>query len=479
MPVLALHFPWSRYHATPWGRHVNEGAVEVPPSPWRVLRALYSVWKLRAPDLDEETVHGLLAQLAAPPTYVLPPYRISHTRHYLPDSKHRNGTISNDLALDAFAILGGDATIYAKWPGELTAEQDKALDRLAASLPYLGRADSLCDARVERGWRATGGQTAVPLDLDDAPPGLLRTELLSPTLPLDLEALVKRPVEVRAGKLVFPPGSRFVTYAVPPPEHPKPQRRRARPASVPVTAVRLSLTGLPQPRAVDTVKVTDALRSACVKALTQLRGGTPAASILAGKDADGQPLQGHRHAHFLALNDKGQINELAIWAPGGLSPEEMEALNLLVGRTIGVPKDVRGPRDLHVRVTAYGEARELLPDSITTPAKTWVSSTAFVPSRYRARGQAPDDYLFAEITRELSYRNIPKPASVTVVPGGEWGLYTRHRWSQQRRSNEAASTKTTARPALGIRINFTEPQGGPLTLGTLAHFGLGLLQAAQ
>ena len=32
-----------RYHATPWDAHVNEGRVEWPPSPWRLLRALVAV----------------------------------------------------------------------------------------------------------------------------------------------------------------------------------------------------------------------------------------------------------------------------------------------------------------------------------------------------------------------------------------------------------------------------------------------------
>ena len=40
MPTLLLRFPGRRYHATPWGHHVNEGLIEWPPSPWRLLRAL-------------------------------------------------------------------------------------------------------------------------------------------------------------------------------------------------------------------------------------------------------------------------------------------------------------------------------------------------------------------------------------------------------------------------------------------------------
>jgi len=49
------------------GAHVSE----VQPSLWRLLRALYSVWRLRNPDLDTEVVHGLLARLAIQPTHAL------------------------------------------------------------------------------------------------------------------------------------------------------------------------------------------------------------------------------------------------------------------------------------------------------------------------------------------------------------------------------------------------------------------------
>jgi CRISPR-associated protein Csb2 len=40
MISLSLRFLAGRYHATPWGRHVNEAALAWPPEPVRVLRAL-------------------------------------------------------------------------------------------------------------------------------------------------------------------------------------------------------------------------------------------------------------------------------------------------------------------------------------------------------------------------------------------------------------------------------------------------------
>ncbi len=127
MPTtLVLTFPLGRYHATPWDRHVNEGTVELPPSPWRLLRTLYAVWQTRCPDLPQETVHPLLADLAAPPTFYVPAHGISHSRHYYLDDKfdpQKRGPrplaqrIGRDRTLDAFAVFGPEDQLAAQGLG--------------------------------------------------------------------------------------------------------------------------------------------------------------------------------------------------------------------------------------------------------------------------------------------------------------------------------------------------------------------------
>src|SRR5579875_1348615 len=82
--IIKLTFPAGRYHATPWGRHVNEGVAEWPPSPWRLLRALIATWKRKCPDLSEDLVRRVLEQLVQAPTFHLPPARVAHTRHAMP-----------------------------------------------------------------------------------------------------------------------------------------------------------------------------------------------------------------------------------------------------------------------------------------------------------------------------------------------------------------------------------------------------------
>ena len=111
--MLAIEVRWlaGRFHATPWGRHVNEGATEWPPSPWRLLRALVASWKLVAPDLPEPTVASLLTRLAQdPPHFQLPAHGLGHTRHYVPfQGKSR-------LLLDAFVPVPPDAPALFHWP---------------------------------------------------------------------------------------------------------------------------------------------------------------------------------------------------------------------------------------------------------------------------------------------------------------------------------------------------------------------------
>src|SRR3954447_22722318 len=104
MPVIIkLTFPSGRYHATPWGRHVNEGVAEWPPSPWRLLRALIATWKRKCPHLPENAIHRALEQLVKPPSFRLPPARVAHTRHYVPWEK--KGPQDRTMVFDTFVCL--------------------------------------------------------------------------------------------------------------------------------------------------------------------------------------------------------------------------------------------------------------------------------------------------------------------------------------------------------------------------------------
>src|SRR5690606_30910861 len=125
MTAVALRFLAGRYHATPWGRHVNEGVPEWPPSPWRLLRALVSAWYTVAyQDVDEFTLVSLLEKLAAKaPQFHLPPASVGHTRHFMPWFK--KGPEDPTLVFDTFVSVPRDQWVYIIWPGTDLDESER------------------------------------------------------------------------------------------------------------------------------------------------------------------------------------------------------------------------------------------------------------------------------------------------------------------------------------------------------------------
>jgi CRISPR-associated protein Csb2 len=462
--TLLLTFPWGRYHATPWGRHVNEGTVELPPSPWRLLRSLYAVWRTRLPHLPEADVHALLDSLAAPPVFFVPQHTVSHTRHYYPDSEHRTGAASTDRTLDAFAVFERDADLGIRWPVDLPAEQAGTLRHLAGALPYFGRAESLCEASVADTWEPSGHDRWVPVDVaDEIPPDAQVTSVLAPELPLSIDALVARPIDVRRSGLLFPLGTHLVGYQRVAPTPRLPGRASVRPTR-PVTTVRLSVLQAGLPAHTDALVYTDLLRQAALSKLgTVLR-----TSVLAGKTESGQALdQQHAHAHYLPIFRDQRLTDLVVWAPQGLPEQELKALTSV--RRLTSPANDRWR--LTVRVSGAGAAAEAAPE-LVGPAAVWESALPFTPNRYPSRHTNWSQFLTADIARELVYRHLP-PAAVELVPG-DWAAFRRYRPTARQRRDTGQGQ--AGRPGAFLRLSFAEPVHGPIALGHLSHFGLGLFR---
>lgn len=148
---LAFRFPAGRYHATPWGRNVNEADVAWPPEPWRILRALIACYwrKGDRERWNEEHLARLIDTLAEElPVFHLPKGSIhAHTRHYLPMRKGKSE--SRTLVFDAFLHLPTGAEVQIIWQG-VTLESDllDLVKDLSSGMGYLGRAESWSECRV-------------------------------------------------------------------------------------------------------------------------------------------------------------------------------------------------------------------------------------------------------------------------------------------------------------------------------------------
>lgn len=446
--TIGIRFPWGRYHATPWDRSVNEATVEWPPSTWRLLRALYATWNCRAPELAEDVVVSSLRLLAPPPDIYLPRRAEAHSRHYFPDMGH--GT---DKVFDPFVAVDRTAEVLFRWEADVTDRESACIGRLCNALPYLGRAESLCVARLvppsesgsEDGWirPGAGGSLLEP-----------SSRVLVPLLPLDPGALTATPRTVRRAGRPTPTGSRWVQYAVPAPSVPHRGTLHLRRAWRAPTTVLLALDAPALPSVYDTVWMADVTRQA---ALARHESSSPTLEGKVRREEAAEPelLRGHAHAHYLPLDrDKDRLlDTIAVWAPRGFSEGELQALGRIRRLFSGQP----GFRPVRCRTIAVGSPTRL---GWERDGVVWTSETPFIPYRHQKR-QTAEAFLSAELTREVEARGLP-PVRLEAVLPGSWLNFRRERPGQ-----------AGQRRALGLRIRFDERVTGPISLGALSHFGMG------
>jgi CRISPR-associated protein Csb2 len=467
MPTtIAIQFPWGRYHGTPWGRNVNEGVVDWPPEPWRLLRAFYATWRARAPELPDDVVSSLLDTLAEPPDYLVPPHRVAHTRHYYPDAKHGPKGGGTDKVFDTFAVMARNAELRVTWSATLEGPQRDALGVLCERLTYLGRADSVCMASL-----------VTESGPDDMPPGHQRLRpaeshesggpdrhgVLTAARPLQLDVLEARPQRLRKAGRIEPPGSRRVPYPVAgEAELVRERRQSTNPRTV--TAVRLRITGkaLPSPRA--SVAVAEALRQATLSRFDPEGSGRHSVALF-GKDGDGLRVDtDHQHAHYLALTSSGaphrMLDTLVVWAAGGLDESEIDALAAVP--RLGGRRFIADFRPCRVAVEASGTVRDVAPE-LFGPSRRWRSLTPYAPPRNVRRQPTWLDHAVSYLQRDLERAGLPP---VHIEPCHEqWLSFRRHRPGER---------LAQARRATGFTLEFDEQVEGPISVGALRHFGLGL-----
>lgn len=474
--TLAFRFPLGRYHANPWDRAVNEGASEWPPSPWRILRVLVATWYTRWPDLPASQIDSLLDALADPPSYNTPPVGTGHTRHYLPDLDHRKAeTGHTDLTLDPFLTVDRGAELLVRWDAGLNADQREILAKLADLIPYLGRSESACHARLV-GADGLAGEDSVPDETwwrPDAATGTIRTRLLAPVRPLDRSVLEATTGGVRKQRRTVPPGTRWVTYATGQTAATLGHRPgRARAVEQP-TAIRFAVTGRAPAKLTYGVLVADEAHRVAGKLLEKSLIPDERRQEILGT---GGAASGHRHAHWIAVGEPGErapsVRNLIMYVPSGLSAEEVSAvLNLgsLSGKRGGAEGyEVRGFPEVQLLFQAAGRIEDVAPELCARPpARLWRSVTPYLPVRHRhPNRETPEEFLAADVAAELRYRGLPAVVSVTVAEpvAGRVNQFRRYRMAEKLRQSRAG---------VGLRLEFASPISGPVLLGQLSHFGFG------
>jgi CRISPR-associated protein Csb2 len=522
MTVLELRFPAGRYHATPWGRHVNEGAVEWPPSPWRIVRALIATWYLKArrdEEISELTIRALADALASqPPVFRLPRATTAHTRHYMPYNEGKNEKTTK--VFDTFVQLSERDSILVAWNVVLPPQQLAALETLAGRLGYFGRAESLVEVRVLEGITAIE-PNATPLDKDAKLPE--KTELVRLLAPMSPDAYLKwreeflkaykQPSagskkktgkkakaedapeesivppdlfkalhadtgELQAAGWNLPPGAQFVNYTRPenafaPATKPRPRQSKALP-----TVARFALASTVPPGMVKALAVGEQIHTVLCN------------------ESDGHPIftgagsHGHQHAHVFCEsvnNPLGHITHVTVFATGGFDADAVKALRNILW-TWGFKR-----HELRLVLQGIGQPSDFADCKLFGRSDKWQSVTPFVSTRHAKTfrdgrpkmdangwqtGSAAHDLLRllaldpnwhgVKISKQLDERNRP------FVFGENGERKFRSLQFQTIRHGGGGSRGHDG--GTGFTIEFPKPVCGPIAVGYGSHFGLGLFQ---
>jgi CRISPR-associated protein Csb2 len=508
MVAIAFRFPAGRFHATPWGRHVNEADVEWPPSPWRILRALVATWhrKADAERFPQALLDGLVERLCQQlPTYRVPSGVRAHARHYMPMGWFKGPRIDTALVFDGFVRLAPDAELVAAWPDiDLDAEQTALLDALLRDLGFLGRAESWVEARRLDDWQGESNCIPSEIAVDTAtgevfdPVRLIapvgpgeyspwRQEMISAhgldakrpkraqrrilaTLPERLaDTLRNETGDLHAAGWSSPPGARFVTYQRPYDlfqRAPVAPARRKRPAA---TTVRLALIGKPLPRIEDALRIGEIARKAAIKQAERVNGGQ-VPTALSGHDlpADNR----HGHAFYLPedADGDGHIDHILVHAPDGLGGNAVRALDRVTRLW------ERDGGEWQVLFEGYGTMAELADSVYAGESRQWVSVTPYLHPWY-----AKKHFGVAEqIARECRERGLPEPEQVEIIEPPMRGVdgRTRRPVHFRRFRNTRKHLRQPDTRGQFVHLAFAETVEGPLTLGFACHFGLGILRSA-
>jgi CRISPR-associated protein Csb2 len=479
MIALRLRFPAGRYHATPWGRHVNEAAIAWPPEPVRILRALIACHHRKADktQFSDDALADLIDALAGElPIYRLPQAVHAHTRHYMP------APVKTTLVFDAFARFDANEPLIVGWPGlSLSPEQSAHLDHLVTRLGYLGRAESWVEAEVfkwsgddanatprnpngeGKGRAPDPGFGFVPLYAPLSPVAyrerrehLIRAERerrragwtkkgqptdkalakdmrdFCATLPECLaSALAVDTSDLHAVGWSDPPACRRVLYAAPEPASVwrGPHRYTTHTQPDP-TVARFVLAGRPRPRIEDAVKIGELMRLA---ALAQFgwtkdeatgRSQANAPSVISGRGSDNRPLKDadHRHAFWLPedADDDGEIDHLVVYARDGFDREVRGKLDRLTRLWV----ERRGMLGEGEDAASTGSRQEwrLALEGFGMPRDFRKASRLLGKSKtwqsvtpFLAAGHLKAGGYPAEIRRLLARRGLPEPIEIAFL----------------------------------------------------------------
>jgi len=203
-----------------------------------------------------------------------------------------------------------------------------------------------------------------------------------------------------------------------------------------------------------------------------------------GKDADGNPIKGRRHARFTVCMEDGVPARLVVsrspdpHVKGDVAGfDELEVAALLGAATQPLTWASAGSKEPAWSVSLIPMPLETpLPDALDGCAhQMWRTITPFVPSRHRIRRgrERRDEDVASQVRRELEVRGWPVEGLSVEEAGPPRWTAVHHPPSGRKRRAFIGD-----RMGFDLVLRFTAPVRGPIAIGRSSMLGLGLFGPA-
>jgi len=540
MEVLVFEFTARRYHATPWDAHVNEGRVEWPPCPWRLLRALIAVGynKFGWIDGPPDTAVSLLKKLAAcQPAYSLPTAIEAHTRHYMPS---REGSREKRVKVfDSYLrVNNASDKLMVRYKVNLDNNEQAELKNLANGLAYLGRAESwveadllsepeASEAAAARTWSgvatdASNHRVRLLAPLDDESFDAWRHDSVSQVAD-QAEATARREADAKdknftpaAAKKARqkaetpyprsfiaalqqdtsnwqsagwprPPGSQWVDYELPPGVFDRKPliTIQLRPTFERPTAILLSIDGAGhrgtlRPRMNRVLPLMEVLHVAALKHADKLDVGH--LPELTGTCDNGKPLKTpHTHAHWLPMSlfDPGAIDHVLVRASGGFSREAIHAISSIRWAY------AKGISKLSVNMVGQGSIADIIKQ---LPMCKGINQHDLAAMRTATTWESATPLVLRKFLHRRGKKTPEGQIREELLERGLPEPISVSIWTQQQAAlrklkgfvlrRKPGKQQPPWERSWGVTIEFPEPVTGPINLGYASHYGLGMFRAS-
>lgn len=214
------------------------------------------------------------------------------------------------------------------------------------------------------------------------------------------------------------------------------------------------------------LRLTEALRAATIAHLQDVRG--PGVGLPFEVTGHGASTAEWDQVQFLALpnvgfrRSDGRVHGLAVAIPDGTPPALVEELRVAVAR---IPElRLAGGRVVAVERQRWSGSTAAKPGRWTRPSRRFASAFPVVQDRFAKRGPSLDD-----VARWCEQTHLPPPLNARLHPlpftPGAVVL----------RPHEAVRPGRDRRPYTHLDVELSAPVRGPVAIGHLRSFGLGLL----